>query len=249
MRTALSMAVIVAAISLWAMTASAAIVFSETFDGPDLPGSLTYSSSAHVAWSIDGGHRLFADYDGSGTGVTVTALTNQGFVAPAGLSAVYSLDTGTPTGISTGAYNIGMQLGDYTILFHPGYTDIPGALRIAGGFDLANTDMGFVPALGVMHHIDVATEMVSGGLAVDIAITGLGTDSLTHTFNYSFLDTTPGLGTGTFGGRRSGGGANVANDALFDNYQVQFVPEPSGIVLLVLATLAMTVLWRRKRLG
>ncbi|MDZ7620278.1 MAG: PEP-CTERM sorting domain-containing protein, partial [Patescibacteria group bacterium] len=234
---------------LWTMPASAAIMFSETFGGPALPSTLTYSSSPSIAWSINGAGQLFADYDGSGSSVTVTALTNAGFIAPAGMSTIYSLDAGTPTGILTGEYNIGMQLGDYRILFHPGFTNIPGAFRIEGGFDLANTNMGFVPALGVMHHIDVTTQMVGGGLAVDIAVTGLGTDSLTHTFNYSFLDTTPGLGTGTFGGRRSGGGANVANDAFFDNYQVQFVPEPSVALLLVLGACVMTVLRRRKRRG
>lgn len=244
MRSVLNVALTVALLGLWASPLAAA-VFSETFDGPGLPSTLTYSSSPNLAWSINGSQQLFADYDGSNVSVTATAITKNGFIAPAGLSTVYSLDVGAPTGIGTGAYNVGMLFGGYGVLFHPGLSG--GTLRIDGGYSLSNTNMGFTPALGVLHHIEAKTTMTTGGLAVDMTITGLGTDALMHTFNHSFLDTTPNLNTGTFGGRRSGPGNNVLNDAFFDNYRVEYVPEPSSIAMLLLGLTGIIALRRRKR--
>ena len=141
---------------------------------------------------------------------------------------------------------MGITFGGYTAYFHPGYTPIPGVFRMQGGWSVGNTSLGFVPKVGVMHHMEVLTQLIGGSLRVDIAISGEGTDNLPHTFNYSFLDPTPNLGTGTFGGRRSGGG-NALSDGIFDNFQVQFVPEPSSAILLSLGILGMYVLCRRRR--
>lgn len=248
MRTSTCVALLAAAICLWPFQASAVVVFNETFDGPGLPGTLTYSSSPAglITWSIDGAGRLLADYVGEPPNAGGTAITKSGFIAPSGLSTIYSLDVGVPTGISVGAYNVGIKFGDYEIIFHPGYTAIPGAFRVSGGFDVPNQNMGFVPKLGVLHHIDVETIMVGTGLNVRMSVTGLGTDDLLHTFRYSFFDPTPNLGIGQFGGRRSGGG-NAASDAFFDNFQVQYVPEPSSIALLSAGGLGALVFWRRKR--
>ena len=245
MRTNLSvLTVVLAAVCLWAVPASAVVVFTETFDGPGLPSTLTYDANPQITWSIDGSNRLLADF-ASGN-FSVNAITNDGFIAPAGLRTIYSGDVGIPSGASPGSYNVGLLFGGYRAQFHPGYTPIPGAFRMEGGFGTSNQDMGFVPALGVMHHIDVETFMTGGGLAVDVTIAGLGTDALMHTFNFSFFDTSPNLNTGQIGGRRSGGG-NALSDGIYDNFQVQFVPEPSSIVLLLPAMLGVLVLWRRSR--
>lgn len=205
------------------------IIFSETFDGPNLPTTITYQSHQNITWSIDSG-RLFCDYNGQTPNPTVTALTNVGYIAPGNLKTIYSLDVGIPEGASIGWYNVGIVFGGYQALFHPGYTSVPGAFRMEGGYSTANMNMGFVPKMGVLHHMEVITENAPGGLAVTITVTGLGTDNNMHTFTYSFLDTTPNLGTGVFGGRRSGGG-NASSDAWFDNFQVEYVPEPAAGVL------------------
>lgn len=241
----LSATLIVAAICLAARPASAVVVFSETFDGPSLPATVTYGSSSQITWSVNSG-QLLADYAGSPPNATVSAITVDGFLAPAGLTAIYSLDVGVPAGASVGSYNVGIEFGGYQAIFHPGYSGIPGAFRIGGGYTVGNTSMGFVPKMGVMHHMDVATQMIGSSLLVDITVTGLGTDDLLHTFNYSFLDTSPNMNTGTFGGRRSGGG-NTVSDAMFDNFQVQYVPEPASALLFSLGALGMLAVGYRKR--
>lgn len=233
------------AIGLLPGQAWAVIIFQETFDGPNLPTTINYQSHQNITWSISGG-QLFCDYNGQTPNPTVSALTNTGFIAPGDLKTIYSLDVGIPTGASTGAYHVGMAFGDYYAVFHPGYTPIPGAFRMEGGYSTPNMDMGFVPKKGVMHHMEVITAPTPSGLAVTITITGEGTDNLIHTFTYSFLDTTPNLGTGIFGGRRSGGG-NDASDAWFDNFQVEYVPEPATATLLVLGGLGAGVLGYRRR--
>lgn len=250
MRTNLCVAVIMAAVCLWAQPVLAVVVFTETFDDPGLPGTLNYSAGPGITWSNSGPGQLLADYGGNppNANATVNAITNDGFIAPGGLRTIYSLDVGVPDGASAGSYNVGLVFGGYQAQFHPGYTPIPGAFRMEGGYSTGNQDMGFVPKLGVMHHIDVETLMIGTSLAVDVTITGLGTDDLLHTFNLSFLDTSPNLNAGQFGGRRSGGG-NALSDAMFDNLQVQYVPEPSSALLLSLGTLGVFALMRRKRSG
>jgi hypothetical protein len=43
-----------------------------------------------------------------------------------------------------------------TILFHPGYNGPPGAFRINGpGGDGINWNMGWVPAIDVLHHVEI----------------------------------------------------------------------------------------------
>lgn len=234
---------LVAAACLWAQPAAAEAVFSETFDGPTLPDTLTYSEvPPNMVWSTSGGE-LLADSDGT-LNTTITAITNDGFAAPIGLRTVYSLDLGIPDGASVGSYNVGLQFGGYRAVFHPGYVPIPGAFRMEGGYGVSNQNMGFVPKTGVLHHIDVETFMIGTSLAVDVTVSGLGTDDLPHTFNFSFLDTTPNLGIGQFGARRSGGGSS--SDAMFDNFQVLHVPEPSALALAALGLLGLCCIRRRR---
>ena len=241
----MGIALVLVAACGWALPAMATTyttVFSETFDGASLPTTLTYGSSPQTTWSINGANQLFCDYV-AGANATVSARTIDGFLSP-GDMVIYSLDVGVPEDASPGSYNVGIDFGSYSAVFHPGFTGAPpGAFRMGGGFSTGNIDMGFVPARGTMHHIEVVTQSAGSALAVDVSVTGLGTDSLMHTFNYSFLDTTPNLSTGTFGGRRSGGG-NSSSDALYDNFRVQISPEPATMAMLAGGLLALV---RRRR--
>jgi len=237
----LAAGVLLAAACLWAAPAWAGVVvFSESFDGPDLPDTLTYSAPTGHAWSIDASNQLFDDFDGTAN-TSVRAITKAGFTDPS-LPVVYSLDTGKPQGAAPGSYNVGMHFGGYTALFHPGYGG--GAFRMGGGFSQSNLNMGFTPAQGVLHHMEAQTVMSGGNLLVNVSITGLGTDGLDHEFNYFFVDSTPNINTGTFGAHRSGAG-NEVSDAFFDNFQAEILPEPASLALLGAALLPL--LRRRKR--
>lgn len=241
-RPVVASAVLVAGMCLSVLptAASGAVLFRETFDGPDLPGSLTYTPG--IPWSIDSG-RLFCDY--LGTNSTELAQTNDGFTAPAGYPLIYSLDVGIPVGADEGSYSVGLIFGGYRAVFHPGYAPLPGAFRMEGGFTAGNMSMGFTPKKGVLHHVEVETQSLVSSLAVNVTITGLGTDDAIHEFNYSFIDTSPDLGSGTFGGLRNGGG-NSLSDAFYDNFQAKVVPEPSTLIIWSLLTvLTVTVGWWR----
>ena len=150
-------------------TASAdQILFSETFDGPALPPTLSYQADPFFTWSVDGSQRLFADRTERERGVAA-ALSVSGFsLAPGGL--IYSADIGTPAGAIPGAYNVGMVFGDYVALIHPGHAVAGqlGALRlekISSAIDprepslIANTDMGYVPAVNRLHRVDAFVAM------------------------------------------------------------------------------------------
>ena len=100
---------------------------------------------------------------------------------------------------------------------------------------VGNQDMGFIPALDSLHHVEAFVMSVGSGLMIDITITGLGTDSLLHTYEFSFLDSSPSLGTGKIGVARQG---SNTDDGFFDNLQVfgspgsatpLVVPEPSTL--------------------
>lgn len=250
MRSKLTILAIVAAVCLWVWPVSAEVIYTETFSGSTLPTTLTYSTHPEITWSVSGG-QLLADHTGTSS-VVATALTSVGYIAPDGYSSVYSLDVGVPSGAPYGNYNVGLMFGGYQAIFHPGLGS--GIFRVESGFTSGNQGMGFTPRAGVLHHVEV--EVVNFGSAVkaDITVTGLDAnlaDSTLHTFTYSFFDTSPNLGTGTFGARRSGptSGGNPLSDGFFDNlqFEIQPVPEPSATVLLGSGLLGVLFFWRRSR--
>jgi hypothetical protein len=81
-----------------------------------------------------------------------------------------------------------------------------------------DTDMGFIPALDYLHHIEVFVTMDGNDLKMDISISGLGTDSLMHTFNDFWFGSPSVLGVGRIGVLIYGFNKD---DAFFDNLMVE----------------------------
>ena len=224
------------------------VVFEETFDGPSLPSSLTYTTqSSAFTWQIDN-QQLRLDNDGSvpTTGwPSAWARTQEGFAdwLDHGGFLRFSVDTLAPNP-GSGQVKPGLYFGDYHCLFHSGLSW--GAFRLYrnGSQIVGNTDMGWGPAGGEMQHIQADVIPNGSALDIDITITGTGTDGLPHTFNYLYHDLNPAFGTGTTGVFYDGPENRDASDSLYDNLTVQHVPEPATFGALGLGALALL---RRRR--
>jgi hypothetical protein len=138
---------------------------------------------------------------------------------------------------SNGNYNVGMVIGQNRLVFHPGFTAIPGAFRVEGAGGFGNTNMGFVPANGLLHQFEIhsfpsglftikVTDAANPANVFDAQFTNLAS----YGAPIGFVRSGPaGSGAGDFDGR-------------YDNLQI--IPEPSAAGLMMLAGFAMM---RRRR--
>jgi hypothetical protein len=85
----------------------------------------------------------------------------------------------------------------------------------------------------------------SGALAYDLTAIAEATNSTLFTFNYLDIDR---LNFTSFGGQDAGfRGGRFAAQFIMDNFTLQFVPEPSTILLAILGALLLWPLLKRKR--
>ncbi|HWB03974.1 MAG TPA: PEP-CTERM sorting domain-containing protein [Verrucomicrobiales bacterium] len=138
---------------------------------------------------------------------------------------------------SNGNYNVGMIIGQNRLVFHPGFTAIPGAFRVEGPGGFGNTNMGFVPANGLLHQFEIHS--FPSGLFT-IKVTDAGNPA--NVFNAQFTNLAS-YGA-PFGFVRSGpAGAGAGDfDGRYDNLQI--IPEPSAAGLFLLAGFGLV---RRRR--
>jgi hypothetical protein len=131
-----------------------------------------------------------------------------------------------------------LKLGANVINFHPGYNGPPGAFRVDGPGGGANQDMGFVPALGVLHHVEILSSP-----------SGLFNIKVTDGTNPATVYTTSFTNLGSYGGE-IGPSAVGAESGMFDNLSIRAVPEPSSsIICLVGIAASCCWQWRRGRAG
>ncbi len=96
---------------------------------------------------------------------------------------------------SGGSYNVGLQIGQNNVVFHPAYGG--AALRVEGPGGFGNTNVGFTPANGTLHSLEVASD---GAGLFNITLTD--GDNPANTWTGSF--TNAGSVGGAIGLRRSG---------------------------------------------
>ena len=121
---------------------------------------------------------------------------------------------------SNGNYNVGLVVGQNNLSFHPGFGGPPaGAFRVEGPGGFGNSDMGFVPANGVLHQFEVHS-FPNGDFTIKV------TDGSNPANVYNAAFNNPGSYGGPIGFRRSG---PASGDGQYDNLQISIVPEPSVI--------------------
>lgn len=157
-----------------------------------------------------------------------------------------SVNVNPTNSTAPGGSNIGLMFGDYLAIFHPGHSQ--GAFRLEKGLYsqtilVNNQNMGFTPALDTLHHVEAFVGMQGSSLAIDISISGLGTDSNSYTYNLSYLDPSPSLGSGAIGVQLQR--LNI-DDGYFDNLVVEgregtayIIPEPITLALAPVGCLAV----------
>jgi len=125
-----------------APAAGGAVLDSQNFDQP-----FKIVGNGNTVWADSG-----TLYIGSPTaGVTSTyEVPGPGAGVAFSVSAAVSEAVGSP-----GSFNVGLTVGSNNVVFHPGYTPTPGALRVEGTGGFGNQDVGFVPAMGVLHPLTV----------------------------------------------------------------------------------------------
>jgi len=251
--------------------------FLETFDGPDLPNSLNYITEPNSnRWFIDSSQRLFGEKFADVVAIRAAISVDQ-FNLPAEGELRYSVDMGRPSGTVPGGTGVGLIFGNYLVILHPGFpkdTDgAPGAFRLEtftlDGNSISrqaltqNQDIGFIPLLDDIHHVEAVVAKQNGGLSIDVTVTGFGPATFPgckrldcpdllapdfHTYNFSYFDPISRLGDGQIGVFISRLNPPGTSDGYFDNLHVEssVVPEPSSIVLLGIGVLGIAVLVRRR---
>lgn len=231
---------IVLAVSLWACASStsAALLFEETFD-TDVANTAAFNAQ-YPAFTTSGPDPVSVVTgvatitNGTGANNTTTA-TIPGYFQEIFVSA----DIGALS--SNGSYNVGFAIGANNVVFHPGLAG--GALRVEGPGGFGNTNVGFTPANGVLHQLEV--HQLPNGM-YDITLTD-GSNPL-NVFNTSF--TNLGSVGGPIGLRRSGPVGTSPGQGLFDNFRVEdttVVPEPSTFLLAAFGLLGVGLFRRSRR--
>jgi hypothetical protein len=104
-----------------------------------------------------------------------------------------------------------LRLGDNTIVFHPGYNGPAGAFRVEGPGGFGNSNMGWVPALSVLHQVEIHSFS-----------NGLFTIKITDGLNPANIYTTSFTNLASYGGEIGPSGIGTAV-AIFDNFSIRAV--------------------------
>lgn len=222
-----------------------ATAFTETFD-TDASNTAT-TLATYPAFTYTGtqqdlsvvGGRLFMPAPGSNI---EESLLIPGFAG----DILITVDVGSDPG--GGFYNVGLQVGDNRMVFHPGFVSGfgtgEGAFRVEGPGGFGNTMMGFTPpGGGVLHKMEVVITAATGQFHITVTD---GTNSA-NVFNTAF--TNPGYSPfAPIGLTVEGAQQPPGAKAVFDNLHV--TPEPGTWLLLSTGLVGLLGYgWRRKHQG
>jgi hypothetical protein len=208
--------------------------FNESFNTPSNDTSFStnypaFTTTGVLSRTVDAGGILRL---GSGSVPASTFTTVTPFPVPAG-GILINVDMGFNGGAGTGAASL--KLGNNVINFHPGYNGPPGSFRVDGPGLGTNQDMGFVPQLGVLNHVQILS-----------LPSGLFNITVTDGTNPANVYTTSFTNAASYGGE-IGPAAAGAPSGMFDNLSITAVPEPASLVLAAAGLLGTIVSAHRHR--
>lgn len=205
---------------VWAATTTAVHAILVTFETPSSPEhlgalypQLSFTSTPRSEWSVSGGKAHVVLHESPNSADTCVL---PGFLEPfAGIGSVVEATMGKPVGSSGGGYNVGLLIGSRAFIMHPGHGG--GAFRIDSGL-LSNQNIGFTPALGVDHLMQVHAfyDTVDDEHKYRVTITDT-TNPLNNAYSITVTETVaPPTSPQNVGIRRSGG----VGAAFFDNLSI-----------------------------
>jgi len=227
-------AYIIALYPIQADAGPVSLPFSESFDTPSTDALFStnyaaFTTTGALTRTVDAGGILRL---GSGTGNPATTWTS---VTPAPVPVggiLINVDMGYDGSAGTGSTSL--VLGANVINFHPGYPSPPGAFRIDGLGGSGNQDMGWIPGLGVLHHVEILSSP-----------SGLFNIKVTDGSNPANVYTTSFTNVGSYGGQ-VGPSAVGSQGAMFDNLLITAVPEPTSIAMSLVGMAGLSFFgWRR----
>ena len=123
----------------------------------------------------------------------------------------------------SGNTNVGIRIGENNFVFHPNYFPIPGAFRVEGPGAISNQNMGFVPAGGPLHDMEIAVEAATGKFT--IAVTDAGNPN--NIYVRTFTNPAYAPGTDQIGFRYSSGSGG--DEGRFDDLQIAELKPTEGL--------------------
>jgi len=116
--------------------------------------------------------------------------------------------------------NVGMRIGANDMVFHPGHTQ--GAFRVEGPGGFGNTNMGFTPAGGALHDMEVAVDAATGRFTIAVA----NADNPDNVYVGRFTNGGYSPGSDRIGFKYGSGAGG--DEGRFDNYQVAELLKSTG---------------------
>ena len=213
----------------WRKTIAAATIVLASMAGQLVlnPGAMLAAPLYQQPFNTDAGSlaSFTATYPGFTTATATTLDVAGGVIHTTGPATLMRAGVGQEVlirgdigaQVSNGVWNLGMQIGDKRMLFHPGFAG--GAFRVQGV--TGNIDMGYTPANGVLHHFQIV--QFAGGL-ISITITDGANPS--NVFTTSFVNSS--IFGGDYGFFSEDGGSPPNNQAWFDNLVLEYAAQATS---------------------
>lgn len=199
---------LLAALVLMVSQGWGAILFQEPFNTDT--ANTAETAAVYTNFNVTGTGNAYVS-----SGILYFSLINAGntMTTKVGFPGDILIQLGVGKNPGGGSANVGLTIGANRLVFHPGYSG--GAFRVEGPGGFGNQNMGFTPAAGPLHPLEVAVDSVNKQFT--IAVTNASNPDQVYVARFTNAGYVPGT-TGLGPTRSSGGGTDEVG--LYDNLVV-----------------------------